>query len=64
MYKGGVKTSLSKPAAVSVPAAMVHKVREPLLKRPLHIILSTFMLILSLPGFLPIDAAIKMEDGG
>jgi len=38
MSKGTVKTSLSKPTAVSVPAAAVHKVREPLLKRPLDII--------------------------
>jgi lipopolysaccharide/colanic/teichoic acid biosynthesis glycosyltransferase len=35
-----------------------------LLKRPLDIILSTFMLILSLPVSLPIAVAIKMEDGG
>jgi lipopolysaccharide/colanic/teichoic acid biosynthesis glycosyltransferase len=64
MAKGGVKTSLSKPVAVSVPAAALHKLREPLLKRPLDVILSTFMLILSLPVSLPIAVAIKMQDGG
>jgi lipopolysaccharide/colanic/teichoic acid biosynthesis glycosyltransferase len=64
MSKGGVKTFLSKPNAVSLHSTAVHKVREPLLKRPLDIILSTFMLILSLPVSLPIAVAIKMEDGG
>jgi len=64
MSNGGVKTSLSKPAGVSVAAARVHKVKEPLLKRPLDIILSAFMLVLSLPVGLPIAVAIKMEDGG
>ncbi len=41
-----------------------HKVKEPFLKRPLDIILSTFMLIVSLPVSLPIALAIKMKDGG
>lgn len=41
-----------------------YKVREPFLKRPLDIVLSTFMLILSLPVFLPIVVAIKLEDNG
>ena len=41
-----------------------HKVKEPFLKRPLDIILSTFMLIISIPVCLPIALAIKMEDGG
>lgn len=41
-----------------------YKVREPLLKRPLDIVLSTFMLILSLPVSLPILVAIKLEDNG
>ena len=35
------------------------KVREPLLKRPLDVILSTIMLILSLPVSLPIAIAIR-----
>ena len=43
---------------------MVHKVKEPLLKRPLDIIFSALMLILSLPIGLLIAVAIKMEDGG
>lgn len=38
--------------------------KEPLLKRPLDIILSLFMLILSLPVSLAIALAIKIEDGG
>jgi lipopolysaccharide/colanic/teichoic acid biosynthesis glycosyltransferase len=65
MSKASIKTSLSKskPTAVSVAAATGHKVREPLLKRPLDIILSTFMLVLFLPVGLPIALAIKMEDG-
>ena len=41
-----------------------YKVREPFLKRPLDIVLSTFMLILSLPVSLPIVVAIKLEDNG
>lgn len=39
-------------------------VMEPFLKRPLDVILSTSMLILSLPVSLPIALAIKLEDGG
>ena len=39
-------------------------VRDPFLKRPLDVILSAFMLILSLPVSLPIALAIKLEDGG
>jgi lipopolysaccharide/colanic/teichoic acid biosynthesis glycosyltransferase len=38
--------------------------QEPLLKRPLDIILSSVMLILSVPLVLPITLAIKLEDGG
>ena len=41
-----------------------HKVKEPFLKRPLDIILSSFMLIVSLPVSVLIALAIKMEDGG
>jgi len=37
---------------------------EPLLKRPLDIILSFLMMVLSLPVSIPIALAIKMEDGG
>jgi lipopolysaccharide/colanic/teichoic acid biosynthesis glycosyltransferase len=41
-----------------------YRLREPLLKRPLDIVLSVLMLILSLPVSLPIALAIKLEDGG
>ena len=37
---------------------------EPILKRSLDILLSGIMLVLSLPVFLPIALAIKLEDGG
>ena len=39
-------------------------VREPLLKRPLDVILATFMIILSVPASLLIVLAIKLEDRG
>jgi len=39
-------------------------VMEPLLKRPLDVTLSTFMLILSMPVSLVIAIAIKLEHGG
>jgi lipopolysaccharide/colanic/teichoic acid biosynthesis glycosyltransferase len=39
-------------------------VREPFLKRPLDVILSTIMIILSLPVSVPIGLAIRLEDGG
>ena len=38
--------------------------KEPVLKRPLDIILSGIMLVLSIPVFLPIALAIRLEDGG
>jgi lipopolysaccharide/colanic/teichoic acid biosynthesis glycosyltransferase len=38
--------------------------KEPLLKRPLDIVLSTVMLLISLPVLFPIALAIKLEDGG
>ena len=53
---------LSQSAAVKVHSES--KSREPLLKRPLDIILSILMIILSLPVSLPIALAIKLEDGG
>ena len=43
---------------------LVNTYKEPLLKRPLDIILSVFMLISSLPVSLAIALAIKLEDGG
>jgi lipopolysaccharide/colanic/teichoic acid biosynthesis glycosyltransferase len=46
-------------------AEILHnKIREPILKRPLDVVLSFIMMILSLPVSLPIAMAIKMEDGG
>jgi len=47
-----------KPSSMAVP-----KFKDPFLKRPMDVILSTFMLILSLPVSLLIALAIKMEDG-
>ncbi|HUU39303.1 MAG TPA: sugar transferase [Desulfatiglandales bacterium] len=41
-----------------------YRLKKPFLKRLLDIALSTFMLILSLPVFLPIVLIIKLEDGG
>ena len=40
------------------------KIKEPILKRSLDIFLSGIMLFLSVPVFLPIAVAIKLEDGG
>jgi lipopolysaccharide/colanic/teichoic acid biosynthesis glycosyltransferase len=40
------------------------RIKEPFLKRPLDVVLSFIMMILSLPVSLPIALAIKMEDGG
>ena len=39
-------------------------VGEPLLKRPLDLVLSVFMMILAIPVFIPIALAVKLEDGG
>jgi lipopolysaccharide/colanic/teichoic acid biosynthesis glycosyltransferase len=39
-------------------------IREPFLKRPLDVMLSSVMIILSLPVSLPIACAIKIEDRG
>jgi lipopolysaccharide/colanic/teichoic acid biosynthesis glycosyltransferase len=40
------------------------RTNEPFLKRPLDVVLSFIMVILSLPVSIPIALAIKMEDGG
>ena len=40
------------------------KYKEPILKRSLDIVLSGIMLFLSVPFFLPIAMAIRLEDGG
>lgn len=50
-----------KPLA-STPSTI--GVKEPLLKRPLDIVFSCFMLILSMPVIIPIALLIKLEDGG
>jgi len=42
----------------------VPRTREPLLKRPLDVVLSTVMIIFSAPFSLLIALAIKLEDGG
>ena len=50
----------------SLPPAYVagDEIKGPLLKRPVDILLSSIMLILSTPVFLPIVLAIKWEDRG
>ncbi len=47
-----------------VHAIVLPVVKEPLLKRPLDILLSTFMMIVSAPVSLLIALGIKLEDGG
>jgi lipopolysaccharide/colanic/teichoic acid biosynthesis glycosyltransferase len=42
----------------------IRKVKEPILKRPLDIVLSFIMMLCSLPVSIPIALAIKLEDGG
>jgi len=51
-------------SAVNSHSIATSRDREPLLKRPLDVILSAFMLILSVPISLPIALSIKLEDGG
>ena len=46
------------------PAIHLPKFAEPVLKRPLDVILSLFMMILSVPFSLVVVLAIKLEDGG
>lgn len=55
---------LSRSTKAQVPAITKQKVREPFLKRPLDVILSFFMIILSLPVSVPIALGIKLEDAG
>jgi len=47
-----------------IHAIVLPMVKEPLLKRPLDILLSTFMIIVSTPVSLLIALGIKLEDGG
>ena len=44
--------------------AYIYGNKEPFLKRPLDVVLSFIMMVLSLPISIPIALAIKMEDGG
>jgi len=48
-----------KPASMAVP-----KFKEPFLKRPLDVILSVIMIMLSIAVSLPLALLIKLEDGG
>ena len=57
-------TNLSASNAFQADAISAKEPGEPLLKRPLDILLSTLMVILSLPVSLLIALAIKLEDGG
>lgn len=56
-------TDISRAILQSQPI-IVPKVKEPWLKRPLDVILSGLMLILSAPISLLIALSIKLEDGG
>ena len=46
------------------PAPPVKEFREPLLKRPLDVLISLTMLLMSVPLSLLVAIAIKLEDGG
>ena len=56
-------TDISRTAMPIQPIS-VPRVKEPWLKRPLDVTLSTLMLILSAPVSLVIALSIKLEDGG
>jgi lipopolysaccharide/colanic/teichoic acid biosynthesis glycosyltransferase len=56
-------TDLSRTSR-EIQAIFVPKAREPWLKRPLDVTLSSLMLVLSAPVSLLIALAIKLEDGG
>jgi lipopolysaccharide/colanic/teichoic acid biosynthesis glycosyltransferase len=47
-----------------IPAPPVKEFREPLLKRPLDVLISLTMLLMSIPLSLLVAVAIKLEDGG
>ena len=59
---GGKALSCSIPE--SYKKSKVLEIKEPLLKRPFDFILSTLGLIISLPLWVVIATAIKLEDGG
>ena len=56
--------SASESFRVQNPGISSSQVSQPSLKRPLDIVLSALMMILSLPVSLPIALAIKLEDRG
>ncbi len=56
--------SVQAERIVQIDSIDVPRMREPLLKRPLDVILSVIMIILSAPFSLLIAVAIKLEDGG
>ncbi len=58
--RGGA--SVSRDREFRIPP--IKQVREPRLKRPLDILLSSLMLLLSAPVSLLVALAIKLEDGG
>ena len=57
--RGNQTDGIKKVHAIVLPV-----IKEPLLKRPLDILLSTFMMIVSAPVSLLIALGIKLEDGG
>jgi len=57
-------TDVIQSSAAGVAGIAVPKVQEPLLKRPLDIILSLLMMTVSAPFSLLVALAIKLEDGG
>jgi lipopolysaccharide/colanic/teichoic acid biosynthesis glycosyltransferase len=56
--------SASESFRVQIPGIFSAQFSEPLLKRPLDIVLSTLMMILSLPVSMSIALVIKLEDRG
>jgi lipopolysaccharide/colanic/teichoic acid biosynthesis glycosyltransferase len=58
----GTKLDYQNDSSTSAHSTRI--IEEPLLKRPLDIVLSAVMLLSSLPVFIPIVLAIKLEDGG
>jgi len=62
--KSSITKSSGSGTGMHTSVMAVPSVKEPFLKRPMDIMLSTFMLILSMPVSLLIALAIKLEDGG
>jgi lipopolysaccharide/colanic/teichoic acid biosynthesis glycosyltransferase len=57
-------TVLSQSKKVKSVSIAVPKFKEPFLKRPLDVILSVIMIMLSIAVSLPLDLLIKLEDNG